>query len=571
MRYRPLSGKIVARLRCGMGLTAIPLLALWTPVSVAAMYQCVAKDGTKMFSDTPCATNSAEAPTGIPSALPQRSQEISRLWESLHLGTTGAADYDVMIPLLVRGVAPLDANWGPSHIHWAAVTALVEHDFHQDFEPLVARVQRTQAALWQRALDQSLTEADLRELTGFYGSPLGKDYAQFQLRLAKIFSAASAQVIKAMTTGRATANPDSRTPTAEQTARRQRILDLLLPLWLVRTEPNAIGGRKLLDGAILTTGGNAFDALSLQYAHELGEFERFNRSLAVSHVAAANTLATRAWQVDAVAQELKVAFAAEPQRRAAQWRQAYAVPPDTSPQLPQPIVKRPEELQPGDALFPAENPHPVHQLDITGELPVSIPMGDFQAIYTTDANTQEKASGPCQRYIDFGPNDPYPLTLPLRVLQSVPIVRTGDRYRAAVVVDWPMPGRCNWHLKEIQYRLFVKGYGYELAHHNNGVGQIQVMDTQHRAPLAARGVSFYEGPLDIWCGKLFNRNIAPYYPALCDSLETFRLRVSVDALAAVPAAQKTWHAPVYVSPERTSVQVNFHDVDALAATNPARP
>ena len=472
-----------------------------------------------------------------------------------------------MIPMLARTVAPLDANWGPSHVHWAAVNALIKRDLHQDTDPLAAHAQSSLALSWQHALDQSLNDEDLRTLLRFFRSSLGKDYVEFQQRLSSIDRAAGADMLSRMTTGQSGNSANVQSSTPEQMAVRQRAQNLSLPLSLTRAQ-SGTAASAMLSKLVVTTRGDAIDALIARYNSELSDFENFNRSVAVSKVAAAGAVVAGAWPHDPAAQELRAALAAEPQKRAKEWQVAYAIPSDTAPQIPEQKVKAPNELEPGDTLFPVANPHPAHQLEIVGTLPNTIPVGDFQAIYATDITSKAKVSGPCQRYTNLGPKEFDQFTDPqaLEVLETIAITPIGDHYRATVPVDRFESGQCNWHLREIRYRLYVKGFGYRLR--DAGIGQIQVMDARHRAVEAAKGGLLYEGQLDIWCGKLLNRNISPYYPVGCGALDDFRPRVPPKIFAGVPALQKASHSLVYVSSEATSVQVNFHDVDALAALTP---
>ena len=499
-------------------------------------------------------------PTHVGSAETNRTQDIAELWGYLHLDTD-PADYDAMIPMLARTVAPLDANWGPSHVHWAAVNALIKRDLHRDIDASAQRAQIALAGIWQRALERSLSDEDLASLLRFYRSPVGKDYVQFQLSLATIDGSAGSDMLRTLATGHRVANGGSqpREPSPEQIAARRRVQDLSLPLWLAKSEPHAGEGNDLLSRVVVATHGAELDALAAQYRNELGEFDTFNRSVAIGRIAAAAALVTDPWSRDPARKEVQDILAAEPQRHSAEWQAAYAVPPNVSPQLPQPVVKPPQELEPGDARFPEQNRQPAHQLWITGALPSSVPLGDLKVIYATDIATDEKVSGLCQIYDD---QSGHPEAL--EVVRAVPIVRTGDRYSATVVVDRFVPGACNWHLREIRYRLYVEGYGYRYV--GFGQGEIQVMDAKHRAALASSGATLYEGQLDIWCGKLLNRNIAPYYPEGCGALDDFRPRLSPAAFASVPALQRDSHRVLYVSPNTTSVRANFHDVDALSAS-----
>ena len=496
----------------------------------------------------------ARAPHAIPRDT--RAAALAETWEYLHLGSVPFGDYDAMVPFLARTVAPLDANWGPQHVHWAAVNELIRKDLHEDVDVKAERARKALAAIGQRALDRSLSDDELAQLLQFIHSTLGKDYASFQQQLSSINNSAGAELMRRMT-GQSSGREHDQSATPQQVAERRRVQELSLEQRLARSQLSDGAAAALLDKMVLATRGDALDLLALHYANEFAQFDKFNRSAPIAKIAATAPLMTELSSHDPAFQDLKAALAAEPQKRAAEWRATYDVAPDTSPSLPRAEVKLPGVLEPGDALFPGENPHPTHRLEIAGTLPTSVPLADFEAIYATDLATKENISGPCQRHAEH-----FSYPDPLEVIQTVAIVRNGDRYRASVSVDRYQPGRCNWHLRELRDRLFVSGFGYRSAHHGNG-GQIQVMDANHRAIEIARGAEVYEGQLDIWCGKMLNRNIAPHYPVGCGTLDDFRPRVPTAAFASVPELERQSHALVIVSPDTTSVEENFHDVDVL--------
>ena len=375
-----------------------------------------------------CFSKALAGPIHVASTEAKRTQDVAELLGYLHLDTV-PADYDAMIPMLARTVAPLDANWGPSHVHWAAVNELIRRDLHRDIDASAQRARVALAGIWQRALEQSLSDEDLARLLRFYRSPVGKDYVQFQLSLATIDNSAGSDMLRTMWTGQSPANEGSqpRQASPEQIAARRRVQDLSLPLWLAKSEPHAVEGGDLLTRVVVVTHGAELDALSTQYRNELGEFDTFNRSAAVSKVAAAGALVTDPWSRDPARKEVQDILTAEPQRHSADWQAAYAVPPNVSPRLSQPVVKPPQELEPDDARFPEKNRQPAHQLQITGTLPSSVPLGDLKVIYATDIATDDKVSGPCQTYVNLRPKEIDQSGHPqaLEVVRAVPIVRTG--------------------------------------------------------------------------------------------------------------------------------------------------
>lgn len=211
----------------------------------------------------------------------------------------------------------------------------------------------------------------------------------------------------------------------------------------------------------------------------------------------------------------------------------------------------------GEIAYPISNPSPVHELEIAGSLPASVPIGDFEATYATDV-TDDSSAGPCQRLDDLEPKQ-LRLAQALQTKEIVPLVRTGSRYRAVVVVDRFLPGRCNWHLRTIQYRMYVQGYGYSKMY---VAGAIQFIDEQHRALDAARGEKFYTGRIDIWCGEARNKAVTGYYPELCYSWDAWRLRIPRDQQAIIPNEEKGAQESVFAFSDTALVSFNFHDADA---------
>jgi Domain of unknown function (DUF4124) len=557
----PAVGTMLRR-SCWIGATAMALLATSASICAAGTYQCIGADGSRVFSDTPCAAlppRNANNPPPVASA--NRAREIGELWGYLHLGSP-LVDYDTVTFLLARTVAPLDANWGPSHVHWAAVNTLIRQNLHEDIDPIAARSQSASAALWQRTLSDSLSDMELDQLLHFYRSALGKDYVAFQVGLSNIADSARAASFSTMM-GQTNESRSAQPATPAQMAARQRVQDLSLPMLLISAQPETAARSRAFSKVIVATRSDALDSLKRQYDSDLSEFDRFNHSAALGKVVAAEGVIATSWPRESSAQELHAALAAEPQKRAAQWRAAYVTDASTSPQLPETSAKFSMEIEPGDPGFPATNSHPTHRLEIVGSFPQGAPLGDLQAIYATDITSEEKVSGPCQRFSDSIPKESAKFFVPqaLEVTRTITIGLGSHGYRADVDIDRFQPGPCNWHLREIGYRLFVQGYGYRREIR----GQIQVRDARHRAIDAAKGSEFYSGQLDIWCGKILNRNISPYYPVRCGALDNFRARIAPQAFAAVPVLERESHSLVFVSPETPVVRMNFHDVDALPA------
>jgi hypothetical protein len=225
-------------------------------------------------------------------------------------------------------------------------------------------------------------------------------------------------------------------------------------------------------------------------------------------------------------------------------------------------------VKPGDSEQPMPNPHPTHSFEAAGTLPAAIPVEDFLAVYATDFSPTAKVSGPCQRLDDLGPKE-FWRTLPLLKEESVPLARADGRYRATFVVDRYLPGQCNWHLKEVRYRLHASGYGY--VDSNFGVGKIKVFDELHPPSDLPKWETIYRGRVDVWCLEGRNKNVTPYYPEICGDWSTYNFRASPSLRANTPPEATESHAVVMALPDTASIELNFHDLDVLAPREAPRP
>lgn len=216
-----------------------------------------------------------------------------------------------------------------------------------------------------------------------------------------------------------------------------------------------------------------------------------------------------------------------------------------------------DKINPSSAEYPAENLHPAHLVSLTGTLPSMIPLKDFDAIYETKVGLTPASTDRCQMPGEISPNQPRPLVA--RV--PIPIVRSADRYAATVAVDHFIAGDCQWHLAQVQYRLYVTGFEY--SEPNVGSANIAVPGDADAAD-AAKGHSLYTGPLHIWCRKNNpNSGITPFYPEGCGIFENFFPPSIAQRHTSVPLDQQDAHTVVFVLPDTKSVELDFHDVSAL--------
>jgi hypothetical protein len=222
------------------------------------------------------------------------------------------------------------------------------------------------------------------------------------------------------------------------------------------------------------------------------------------------------------------------------------------------------EVKLGETAYPVTNPNPTQILELAGSLPETVPVRDVQVTYATDLTAGEQSAGPCQRLNKLGPKE-FWQAVPILKTEVIPLTRARETYRASVTVDRYLPGGCNWHLRYIEYRLFVPKYGYRSTNTT-----VEVLDEKHRAAEAAKGSKLYQGRLDRWCGEALNKAVTPYYPVFCSTWGDVWQRIPLDQRNLVPAEATGSEQVVEALSGVNSVEVNFRDADA-PAKSPASP
>jgi hypothetical protein len=216
------------------------------------------------------------------------------------------------------------------------------------------------------------------------------------------------------------------------------------------------------------------------------------------------------------------------------------------------------QVRTGDPQYPESNPNPTHVLTVTGTLPVSLPVRDLVAIYSADPALDKDSSATCRRFDEFAPlgNQVWPLVF----VQHVPMLRTGEGYRASIAIDRFKPGVCGWHLKEVNYFLDIEGYKYyDYFSGRNPFPHIEVSaasQTQDQSPQ-------YRGPMDVWCWAVSDHNVRPFYPLRCTDISG-ALHFARHGEITIPAAERESGGITHIFPDSSSIEFSFHDLDAVA-------
>jgi hypothetical protein len=200
--------------------------------------------------------------------------------------------------------------------------------------------------------------------------------------------------------------------------------------------------------------------------------------------------------------------------------------------------------------YPAINPHPTHQLTLSGKLPASQPIDDVEVLYTTDTQPEDTSAEQCRRPSEY-PDKLPPFPLRHRVLLS--LNRSSDSYRASLFVDQYLPGRCHWHLQAIQYRLHMMGFPDPMPIQH----AIAAVDPAQFAKLAeyARALPDRGTRMELWC-----QNPPRYMPISCTDFGDAVFGLTPLQRDSIPAIDRQDQNAAYLMPDTTAVQVNFHDV-----------
>jgi hypothetical protein len=215
----------------------------------------------------------------------------------------------------------------------------------------------------------------------------------------------------------------------------------------------------------------------------------------------------------------------------------------------------------GDRQFPVINPSPTRQLEISGTLPLTVPVKDLLAIYAVDSNSSQNSPEACTRRQDFMPKNDTS-RYPLVHIEHIPMVRTGETYRSSVAIDRFNPGLCGWHLDAVTYLPDIKGYTEkDFAYYRISLPHVELLtQPQNREPANrsdARGAR-----ADVWCWKVTNHEYNPFLPVRCGNIKDALTWPGQHAGAAISVAERASTGIAFAGPDSSSVEFNFHDFDS---------
>jgi hypothetical protein len=201
---------------------------------------------------------------------------------------------------------------------------------------------------------------------------------------------------------------------------------------------------------------------------------------------------------------------------------------------------RSENIKPGEADYPVENPNPKQVLQIAATIPTSLPV-HFIIAYAASTTGGTMQSGTACAYTDGVEPRRY------SVVPSLNLTRVGDTYHGTIALDRYQPGRCQWAFAGAWYIVDTEGPDEtELFIYDQG--------TDHPG----------DNRLDIWCIKSVRRSRA--LPEACLGIHAlqpqFPESISLAMLHAAIEKGFDKDPPTHVGVNARSIVIEFHDMDA---------
>lgn len=208
-----------------------------------------------------------------------------------------------------------------------------------------------------------------------------------------------------------------------------------------------------------------------------------------------------------------------------------------------------QEIRPAERAYPVTNPTPSRWLEIHGALPATVPVDDVEETFMTTAAPRQVQADTCRRRAGPG------FTVPIMKHETVPVRSENGRYQIRLPVDRYLPGKCDWQLRFVDFRLFVAKWGARRAN-----AEVAVPTKQEEAAMG--NGNFYQGRLNLWCGEALNKQVTPYYPVVCGNWDAMFARIPPEQRNFIAPQETDRHETTWVLPGTHSIEINFHDADA---------
>lgn len=292
-----------------IGAAAIVAILLLTPATEAAIYRCVAADGTSTYSDKPCAPilppksdEDNAAPRRDPAAatLAGRPREVfaDQILQLLRLTSSPDSDpaaaqrtIDLIAPGLVKQLDPANPSWTPAQPKWHTVLEFVKADLRKDVQPALRSSALVSGQAAAREYASHAQDADMEAMLKFLHSQDGARYITFQSVLRQI----SNQALESLM---AQEPITSEQPDDAVLKRREQLLSLGIDAKIAaesgrtQRDPSSPGSSTLIENAAHRE-GTALDTLYSEYQASIPGFIAFSESATAKRFFAAAEPALR--------------------------------------------------------------------------------------------------------------------------------------------------------------------------------------------------------------------------------------------------------------------------------------
>src|ERR1700679_1992493 len=206
--------RLAPQLRSGLFASAVLLLLAGPSVCIGAVYRCEAKDGSKTYSDQPCAAdaqaaaNSAAQPsatrvsqttgnvtsvgTSSTNAKEHRASEVLTTLNKAALQSSVSADpkqrAHQLAPYFLKKLDPNNSDWNSGHPKWPTMQAIVEKSLLEEISDQPTAAGHNIETVFVHTYAAKMSGSDLQPLAGYLATPQGKQYAAFQTQIVVVYN-----------------------------------------------------------------------------------------------------------------------------------------------------------------------------------------------------------------------------------------------------------------------------------------------------------------------------------------------------------------------------------------------
>jgi len=344
--------RLAPQLRSGLFASAVLLLLAGPSVCIGAVYRCEAKDGSKTYSDQPCAAdaqaaaNSAAQPsatrvsqttgnvtsvgTSSTNAKEHRASEVLTTLNKAALQSSVSADpkqrAHQLAPYFLKKLDPNNSDWNSGHPKWPTMQAIVEKSLLEEISDQPTAAGHNIETVFVHTYAAKMSDSDLQQLAAYLATPQGKQYAAFQTQIEVVYN----EGIRSLQ-ARLPLPQENPVPDAVQ-KRRIQLLALSNSTMIVQSQYEAAKSQNgdisgfsalpILMHSVISYKASELDALAARYATDIPGFISFSETAtAKDHFAA--MAAAQAVSVPLLTAAIEKFAKTVEAAHMLQWQQAY--------------------------------------------------------------------------------------------------------------------------------------------------------------------------------------------------------------------------------------------------------